>query len=828
MSFCTGFENLGLADVRTVGGKNASLGELICALTPLGVSVPPGFAVTAEAYSAILAQGFGSGLGSGLGQELVADRLRGALAGVDPDDVAGLTAAAEAARAVIREAGIPKAVADDIRVAYRALCAGGAGSADGAGATTGTVDIDVAVRSSATAEDLPDASFAGQQETFLNIRGEDALLEACLGCFASLFTARAISYRASKGYDHLAVRLSVGVQRMVRSDVGSAGVVFTLDPESGFRDVVLVTGAWGLGESVVAGRVDPDEIVVFKPTLATAARPVLRRRLGSKQEKVIYGRGGAHATRTVRVSAADRDRYCFSDDDALLLARWAVLIEDHYSAHHGRPTPMDIEWAKDGRTGELYIVQARPETVQSQRTAGTLDHWSLPKAGELLLSGRAIGSAIGTGVVRIIRDVSELALFQPGDVLVTEMTDPDWVPVMRKAAAIITNEGGRTCHAAIVSRELGVPCIVGTGNGTTVLTNGQEVTVSCAEGSDAHVYRGVLPFTREAIEVATLPRPHTHVNVNLADPETAFSIGLLPVDGVGLAREEFIIANEIGVHPMALVFPDRVDRATRAAIAHRARNHASPTEWFVSTLAEGIGTIAAAFYPRPVIVRLSDFKTNEYAGLLGGKAFEPAEENPMIGFRGACRYADDRYRDGFALECRALLRVRKDMGLHNVKLMVPFCRTPTEGRRVIDELARHGLIQGKDGLEVWVMCELPANVMAIEAFAEVFDGFSIGSNDLTQLVLGVDRDSATLSGIFDERDPAVTRTIAAAIEGAHAARRPIGICGQAPSDWPEIADFLVQEGIDSISLNPDAVLRILPVLVKAEQAREARATRRTA
>ncbi|MFZ5477366.1 MAG: phosphoenolpyruvate synthase [Myxococcota bacterium] len=790
MSFCIPFEELTLADVPLVGGKNASLGELVRALAPLGVRLPPGFAVTADGYSALLAQSD------------TAERLRATLDGVDPEDVADLAHRAAAARAVVRGAGLPTGLAEEIRVAYRDLCARG---------TT-----EVAVRSSATAEDLPDASFAGQQETFLNIRGEDALLDACLGCFASLFTARAISYRASLGFDHLAVRLSVGVQRMVRSDLGSAGVVFTLDPESGFRDVVLVTGAWGLGESVVAGRVDPDEIVVFKPTLETATRPILRRRLGAKQEKVVYARGGSRTTRIARVGEADRQRFCFSDDDAIQLARWAVLIERHYSAHHGRPTPMDLEWAKDGRTGELFIVQARPETVESRRPAGTLDRWTLGETGEVLLCGRAIGNAIGAGCARIVRDVSELGLFQPGDVLVAEMTDPDWVPVMRKAAAIITDGGGRTCHAAIVSRELGVPCIVGTGSGTTLLAEGQSVTVSCADGTEGHVYRGVLRFAREAIDVGALPHPRTKVLVNLADPETAFAVGQLPVDGVGLAREEFIIANEIGVHPMALVFPERVDEATRTEIARRARNHASPAEWFVSTLAEGIGMIAAAFYPRPVIVRLSDFKTNEYAGLLGGAPFEPKEENPMLGFRGASRYADDRYRDGFALECHALHRVREDMGLRNVKLMVPFCRTPAEGRRVIEELATHGLVRGQDGLEVWVMCELPANVVLIDAFAEVFDGFSIGSNDLTQLVLGIDRDSAILAGLFDERDPAVTRTLAAAIRGAHAAGRPIGICGQAPSDWPEIAQLLVREGVDSVSLNPDAVLRILPVLVDEE------------
>lgn len=798
VNFCVPFDQLTLDDLPRVGGKNASLGELVRELGPLGVLVPPGFAITADGYSAVLAQ------------RDVATRLREALDGVQPEDIDDLGRRAAAARAIIRSAGIPATLAAEIRTAYRALGAGRG--------------IAVAVRSSATAEDLPDASFAGQQETFLNVRGEEALIEACLGCFASLFTARAISYRASHGFADRDVRLSVGVQRMVRSDLGSAGVLFTLDPESGFRDVVLVTGAWGLGESVVAGRVDPDEVVVWKPALEHASRPIIRRRLGAKQEKVVYAGGRAHTTRTLRVGEAERGRYCFTDDDAVTLARWAVLVERHYSGRYGRPTPMDLEWAKDGLTGEVFIVQARPETVESRRVAGTLDRWKLLAAAPAVLTGRAIGSAIGAGPARVVRDVSDLGRVEPGDVLVAEMTDPDWVPVMRRAAAIVTDGGGRTCHAAIVSRELGVPCVVGTGSGTQTLEDGQPVTVSCAEGTDGHVHRGILPFERVAIDVRTLPRPRTKVNVNLADPEAAFTVGQLPVDGVGLAREEFVIAEEIGVHPMAVVHPERVDEATRAEIARRARNHASPTEWFVSTLAEGIATIAAAFHPRPVIVRLSDFKTNEYAGLLGGTPFEPAEENPMIGFRGACRYADDRYRAGFALECRALLRVREEMGLRNVQLMVPFCRTPAEGRRVIAELAANGLVRGEGGLEVWVMCELPSNVAAIDAFAEVFDGFSIGSNDLTQLVLGVDRDSSVLAGIFDEREPAVTRTIAAAIRGAHAAGRPIGICGQAPSDWPEIAQFLVREGIDSVSLNPDAVLRILPVLVEAEGAAAGRDT----
>lgn len=792
MTYCVPFDRLRLADVPQVGGKNASLGELTQALGPAGVRVPPGFAVTADAYSALVAQGD------------VTARLRATFEGLNAEDVADLTRRADEARAIIHHAGLPKPVADAIVRAYRAL---------GGGET-----IEVAVRSSATAEDLPEASFAGQQETFLNITGEPALLEACLACFASLYTARAVSYRAGLGHDPLAARLSVGVQRMVRADLGAAGVVFTLDPDSGCRDVVLVTGSWGLGESVVAGRAEPDELLVFKPALASGARAVLRRRLGSKAEKVVYARGRS-STRRVRVSARDQDRYCFTDDEALELARWAVRIEAHYSERYDKPTPMDIEWARDGRTGELFVVQARPETVESRRSPGMLDRWTLGAPGEVLLTGQAIGAGIGAGPARVVHDVGELGDFQHGDVLVARMTDPDWVPVMRKAAAIVTDDGGRTCHAAIVSRELGVPCVVGAGTATTALRGGVSVTVSCAEGTEGQIYRGVLPFQRTAVDMRALPRTTTSVQVNLADPGMAFHVGQLPVAGVGLARQEFIIANALGVHPLALVHPDRVDTATRRTIARRARHHTSPTEWFIATLAEGIATIAAAFHPRPVLVRLSDFKSNEYAGLLGGAAFEPKEENPMLGLRGASRYTHPGYADAFALECRAIHRARVEMGLRNIRIMVPFCRTPAEGRRVTDALAVHGLVRGRDGLQVWVMCELPANVTRIAEFAEVFDGFSIGSNDLTQLVLGVDRDSATLAGLFDERDPAVTRTIAAAIRGAHAAGRPIGICGEAPSDFPDFTKMLVAEGIDSVSLSADAVLRVLPVLADAERDR---------
>jgi pyruvate,water dikinase len=785
--FCVPFEALSMADLPRVGGKNAALGELVRTLAPVGVRVPPGFAITVDAYDAVL------------DQLDTRARLRDALAGLDVNDVADLARRAAEARAIVRRAGVPEPLAREIRAAYEAL--GG----------------EVAVRSSATAEDLPDASFAGQQESFLNVVGASAVVDACLACFASLYTARAVSYRAAHGYDPLAVRLSVGVQRMVRADLGAAGVLFTLDPESGFRDAVVLSSAWGLGESVVAGRVDPDEHLVWKPGLGHAAAPIVRRRLGAKARKVVYAASG---TRTVDVPPEDRARFALDDADVLQLAAWGVAVEAAWSARTGQPVPMDLEWAKDGRTGELFIVQARPETVRSRDDAGVLERWKLDREGEVLLRGQSVGARIGAGPVRVVRSVDELGSFREGDVLVAEMTDPDWVPVMKRAAAIITDGGGRTCHAAIVSRELGVPCIVGTQNATTTLAAGTPVTVDGSGGTEGRVLAGLLPYTRERIDAASLPRPRTRVMINLADPGRAFSLAALPVDGVGLLREEFVIANQIGVHPCAVLSPDRVSPADRAAIATRAQGFPTPEAWYVSRLAEGLGLIAAAFHPRPVIARFSDFKTNEYARLLGGAAFEPHEENPMIGWRGASRYADPRYRGAFGLECRAVRRVREDMGLTNLEVMVPFCRTAAEGRRVLAAMAEEGLLRAPDGPRVWVMCEIPANVIAIESFAAIFDGFSIGSNDLTQLVLGVDRDNALLAPLFDERDEAVTRTFTAAINGAHAAGRPIGICGQAPSDYPELARFLVRAGIDSVSLDPASVLRILPVLVDAERAPE--------
>jgi pyruvate, water dikinase len=805
--YCIAFEELDLHDIPRVGGKTASLGELVRSLAGAGVRVPGGFAVAADAYTAVLDQPLGGPLGGRSGGSDVRTQLHALIDDCPLDDPAELSRRGHAARVLIREAGLPDAVVAEIQQSYAALAA-----------ATGT-DPSVAVRSSATAEDLPQASFAGQQATHLNVRGQRAVLAAVSDCFASVFTDRAIVYRQLQGFDHFAVRGAVAVQHMVRADLGAAGVIFTLDPDSGHRGVVLVTGAWGLGESVVAGQVDPDEVWVHRPLLGVAPDPIIRRRIGDKQTKIIYAERGAATTRTVSVPQGDRQRRCFDDADALQLARWAVAIEEHYSQRHGRTTPMDIEWVKDGTTGQLWIVQARPETVQARLDVGVMTRFQIVGKPEARVTGVAIGSAVGQGPVRVIRHAAELARLREGEVLVAEMTDPDWVPALRRAAAVVTDRGGRTCHAAIVSRELGVPCVVGTGDGTHVLKDGEQVTVSCARGTLGEVFAGDVPFTRQAVQLGELPPTRTKLMLILADPDRALDDARLPVAGVGLVRQEFVAATHIGVHPMAALHPERVDEATRARIAELSRGHASPAMMWEDELAEGIGTIVAAFYPRPVIVRLSDFKSNEYRTLVGGEPFEPVEENPMIGLRGASRYRHPSFVEAFAMECRALRRVRERMGLHNMELMVPFCRTAVEGRRVIELLAEHGLRRGEDGLRIWVMCEIPSNVATVDLFSEVFDGFSIGSNDLTQLVLGVDRDSALVADLFRERDPAVMRTIAAAIRGAHAHGRPIGLCGQAPSDDPEFAAFLVEEGIDSISVNADAVLRAWEVVAGAEAAK---------
>jgi pyruvate,water dikinase len=697
---------------------------------------------------------------------------------------------------------LPEAIAEPVRVAYRELSE-----------RYGEPATDVAVRSSATAEDLPTASFAGQQETYLNVRGEPALLDAVRSCMASLFTDRAIVYRAERGFAHESVALSVGIQKMVRSDLGSAGVIFTLDTETGFRDVVLVTGAYGLGETVVQGRVNPDEYWVHKPTLLAGFQPLLRRERGEKAVELVYAEGGSNRVVERSVSRGRRESFVLSNDEVLQLARWAVSIERHYSQAAQHPVAMDLEWAKDGRDGRLYIVQARPETVFSQRTTAKLEFFRMRGKGQRIASGKSVGSSVASGKARVVHSTRDLNTFQAGEVLVAPMTDPDWEPVMKRASAIVTDHGGRTCHAAIVSRELGLPCVVGTGNASVVIATGDVVTVSCAEGDEGRVYAGAVAFDREEIDPASLPRPSIPIMLNVGNPETAFLVSQLPSAGVGLARIEFIISSAIGIHPLALVHPERVSRREdRAAIGARVAAFENPREFFIEKLAAGVAQIAAAFYPRPVIVRFSDFKTNEYAGLIGGSDFEPTEHNPMIGWRGASRYYDPSYREGFALECEALRRVREVMGLVNVKVMIPFCRTLEEGRRVLAEMAKNGLPRGGHGLEVYAMVEIPNNVILAEQFAELFDGFSIGSNDLTQLTLGVDRDSEQLSHIFDEQDPGVKEMIRLTIERAHRKGRKVGLCGQAPSDHPEFARFLADAGIDSISVTSDALPKVLQIL----------------
>jgi pyruvate,water dikinase len=676
----------------------------------------------------------------------------------------------------------------------------------------------VAVRSSATAEDLPDASFAGQQETYLNVQGQAALLEHCKRSFASLFTDRAISYREDKGFDHFKIALSIGVQHMVRSDLAAAGVMFSIDTETGFNDAVLINAAYGLGENVVQGSVNPDEYFVFKPTLKQGFRPILQKLLGTKEFKLVYDVGGGKMVKNIPVPPDDRSRFAISDDEILALARWGCLIEDHYSRKRGRYTPMDMEWAKDGRTGELFILQARPETVQSQKQIDTLEIYHLRERAPVLVTGRSVGEKIATGPVRVVKGVQQLHLVRDGEVLVADKTDPDWEPAMKKTAAIVTNRGGRTCHAAIVSRELGLPAIVGTERATEVLKDGDPVTVCCAEGDTGFVYKGSLPFDVERVNLKDLGHPRTKLMMNVGNPEEAFALSFIPNDGVGLAREEFIISNYIKVHPLALLDYGRLEDATvKTDIDRLTAGYDDKPQFFVDKLAQGVAMIAAAFHPKDVIVRLSDFKTNEYANLIGGRRYEPTEENPMLGFRGASRYYDPRYQAGFALECRAMKKVRDEMGLTNLKLMVPFCRTVEEGRRVIAEMEKHGLKRGENGLEVYVMCEIPSNVILADEFAEVFDGFSIGSNDLTQLILGVDRDSEIVAHVFDERNAAVKKMIASVIRTARAKGRKIGICGQAPSDYPEFAAFLVEQGIDSISLNPDAVLKTTLTILDAEK-----------
>lgn len=792
--FVKWFEDLTINDVPSVGGKNASLGEMIQNLGKKGVRVPSGFAITAYAYKYMIEKA---------GIDV---KIKEILKDLDTHDVTDLAARGQKIRDLIKNTPIPPELEEDIRRHYREM------------EFRYAEDVDVAVRSSATAEDLPDASFAGQQETYLNVSGEDDLIEKVRDCFASLFTNRAISYRVDKGFDHLSVYLSVGVQKMVRSDLACSGVMFSIDTESGFTNAVYITGAYGLGENVVQGTVNPDQFYVFKPTLLKGFKPILEKKLGSKEKRLIYGTTG---TKQTKVSTEDKAKFVINDEELLTLARWACIIEDHYKK------PMDIEWAKDGQTKELFIVQARPETVHSQKDMATMKTYVLDEKGKLLVEGEAVGSKIGQGDVNVIENAKDISQFKKGQVLVTDMTDPDWEPIMKIAGAIVTNRGGRTCHAAIISRELGIPCVIGTGNGTSVIKKGSHITIDCSEGV-GRIYEGLLKFHVDEIKLDQLPPTKTQIMMNVGVPEQAFQQGQIPNNGVGLAREEFIINSHIGIHPLALLNYDALKKKASKdkkiaevikKIDERSVGYENKVEFFIDTLAQGIAKIAAGFYPYDVIVRMSDFKTNEYANLIGGYLYEPEEHNPMIGWRGASRYYDETYKPAFGLECIALKKARNDMGLTNIKPMIPFCRTPEEGRKVIEVMNEYGLKQGENGLEVYVMCEIPSNVIVADQFSEIFDGFSIGSNDLTQLTLGLDRDSDLVAHIFDERNDAVKRLVSQVITVAHNhhPRRKVGICGQAPSDFPEFAEFLVECGIDSISLNPDTVIKTRLKIAETER-----------
>lgn len=789
------FDDIELSDIPQVGGKNASLGEMRKGLISKGVNIPDGYAITAYAYRYLIESAG------------IFKKINQVLSDLNTHDLKNLSEKGGEIRSLIYNAVFPEDLKNEILKAYKKLC-------EEYGKNT-----DVAVRSSATAEDLPDASFAGQQETYLNVRGEDALIEACKKCFASLFTNRAISYRVDKGFDHSSIALSIGVQKMVRSDLAASGVIFSIDTESGFKDAVLITGGYGLGETIVQGIINPDEFYVFKPTLKTGYRPIIQKKLGTKELKMVYASDTKNAaTETIPVPASDKSRFCLTDSEILQLGKWTMIIEDHYSQKAGYFKPMDIEWGKDGRTNELFILQARPETVQSQKDVNILESYILLEHKKPILTGTSVGSKIGVGPVHIIESVSEIKNFKKGQVLVTDMTDPDWEPVMKIASAIVTNKGGRTCHAAIVSRELGVPCIVGTETGTNKLEGISEVTVSCAEGEVGNIYEGIVKFEVQKVNAQGLKRPKTKIMMNVGNPDNAFNLAAIPNDGVGLARLEFIINQFISIHPMALIqFQKVTDKAIREKIESLTQGYTNRSDFFVDKLAQGVAKIGASFYPNDVIVRMSDFKSNEYANLIGGSFFEPEEENPMIGFRGASRYYDDRYKEAFALECEAMKKVRNEMGLTNVKLMIPFCRTPEEGKKVIDVMASKGLIQGENGLEIYMMVEIPSNVILIEEFGKIFDGFSIGSNDLTQLTLGLDRDSAQIAHIFDERNQAVMELVRMAIIKAKKMGKKIGICGQAPSDYPEFARFLVECGIHSISLNSDTVIKTTIDIIELEK-----------
>ncbi len=787
------FSEITIKDVPLVGGKNASLGEMYQSLTPQGIQVPNGFAVTAEAYRATL------------DQSNVWPSLREILSNLNPENVEDLARRAACARDIIYRAALPQEIAKEIKEALEDL------------AIEYGQDLTVAVRSSATAEDLPNASFAGQHDTYLNIHGAAAVFDSIQHCFASLFTDRAIRYRIDNGFDHLKVFNSVGVMKMVRSDLASSGVIFTIDTETGFKDVVFITGAYGLGENIVQGAVDPDEFYVFKPTLRNGKKAVIKRTLGAKKIKMILSESGRITTRNTPTTTEERETFCVNDNEIVFLAEQALLIEDHYSQSAGSHRPMDIEWAKDGLDGKIYIVQARPETVASQQNYNYIEEYKIINHGLLKAEGRAVGGKIVSGKARIIESASELSLFEPGEILIAQTTSPDWGTVMKSAKAIVTDRGGRTCHAAIVARELGIPAVVGTDIATQQIKTGELVSVSCAEGEVGKIYEGKIDFEIEKTNITNLSKPNTHIMMNIGNPDLAFRHSMLPNDGVGLARMEFIIAETIKAHPMALIHPNRLDARDLREIQKLTKNYPDPSNYFIEKLSQGVATIAAAFYPKPVIVRMSDFKTNEYASLIGGKIFEYKEENPMIGFRGASRYSHPSYKEAFALECLAMKRVRNDFGLINVKLMIPFCRRIDEAKQVLQTLETHGLKRGDKGLEIYVMCEIPNNVILIDGFSKYFDGFSIGSNDLTQLTLGVDRDSEIVAFDFDERDEGVKELIRMAIEGAKRNGRPIGICGQAPSDYPEIAEFLVRLGINSISLNPDTVLKTTKQILSVEQ-----------
>lgn len=801
------FRELGIKEVGLGGGKNASLGEMYTNLRPKGINIPNGFAITSYAYRYFVSK------------NKLDKKIHEVLRGLNTSDMINLSKRGYLIRQAILAAEFPKDLRNEIVESYAKLSSEYARNKhfritwDRDDQTNHFIGgVDVAVRSSATAEDLVDASFAGQQESYLNISGEYQLLESVKKCFASLFTDRAISYRVDKGFDHFKIALSVGVQKMVRSDEAASGVMFTIDTESGFTDAVVINASWGLGENIVLGKVTPDEFLIHKPTLKRGFKPIVGKKLGSKENKLIYSVGGNSSTQNVSVPMEDRKRFCLTDEEILRLSKWACAIEDHYKK------PMDIEWAKDGRTNEIFIVQARPETVQSQKDLRVLEEYILEGKGKLLCSGSAVGNKISQGKANVIKDVAGISQFKKGEVLVTEMTDPNWEPVMKIASAIVTNSGGRTSHAAIVSRELGIPCIVGTENATHVIKDGKEITISCSEGEEGRVYEGLLKFKIKKTNLGEIKKTKTHIMMNVGNPEQAFELSFIPNDGVGLAREEFIITEYIKVHPMALRHFEKVkDNQEKKKIEELTRGYKNKEQFFVDKLAEGIGRIAAAFYPKDVIVRMSDFKTNEYATLVGGKYFEPEEENPMIGWRGASRYYDPDYVDGFALECKAFKKVRDVMGLTNVKIMIPFCRTIKEGKEVLAQMKLYGLERGKNHLEVYVMCEIPSNVILATEFSKIFDGFSIGSNDLTQLTLGVDRDSAKVSHVYDERNEAVKELIRQVIKKAHLSHRKVGICGQAPSDFLDFAKFLVEEGIDSISLNPDTVIKTTLEISKMEK-----------